>query len=244
MNDPDEQDYRWLIARERGEPISHVPAAARAPYEQLGALLGIGEAPSAGFRQRVLDAIDAADAAERAANPVPEPAVVAPVGPLRPKQPARRRWIAAGLAAMAAGVLVYFAIPRGPQATHAIALATEVRRDPTVRRADPERGDQASIGDTLVVRAEATGPAEVRVYGGSGERLIASCSDQGGCAIERDGERRRFVLEVPLAAPGMVHAVVFVGASLPASAGALAPDLEAAASARIKTETRPPTRVL
>jgi hypothetical protein len=258
MNDPDEEDYRWLVARERGDHLGHVPAAARAPYDQLGALLGSGVAPSAGWRQRVLDAIDAADeaeAAERAANPAPEPAVVAPpepaivapvvpLRPAKPREPMRRLWIAGGLAAMAAALLVYFALPRTSTTTGAIALATEVRRDPTVRRAEPGRADQANLGDTLVVRAEATGPAEVRVYGGSGELLLGRCNDQGGCRIERDGERRRFVIEVPLNTPGMVHAVVFIGANVPASAGARALDLETAAGAGIRTATRPPTRVL
>jgi hypothetical protein len=59
----DDEDYKWLIARERGEDISHVLAPARAPYEKLGAILGSGIAPPAGLRQRVLAQIDAEERA-------------------------------------------------------------------------------------------------------------------------------------------------------------------------------------
>jgi hypothetical protein len=316
MTDPDPKEYKWLIARERGEDISHVLPAERAPYEELGALIGSGMRPGAGWRQRVLDAIDAAEpprasepelaaapapvaapeaapvaapeaapvaAPEAAPVAAPETVVVAEPAPVVAGEPApapaarqvpdarpspapelapapvmpiaearRRRWpkIAGGIAAVAAAAAAIVIIPKlrshPSEPSPMIALATEVRHGPTVLRADPERPDQAGVGDTLLVRAEATGPAEVRVYGGSSEHLIASCNDRGGsgCTVERDGERRRFVLEVPLEVPGMVRAVIFVGAGLPPSTGSLEPDLEAAASARIKFETRTPTRVL
>jgi hypothetical protein len=68
MSDADDRAYKWLVARERGDDIGHVLAEERAPYEQLGALLGKAIAPPAGFRQRVLARIDAE---ERARNPQP-----------------------------------------------------------------------------------------------------------------------------------------------------------------------------
>ena len=291
--DPDADDYKWLVARERGEDIGHVAAADREAYERIGALIGDGVAPRPGFRQRVLDAIDAAERDELRQAPA-APATEAPVVPLRPQQTvpeaeveqvaevaqvaeialtpraakaaavplkqaqaARRKgsrwpWIAGGMAAAAAAVTVLAIVP-GRDASVApsqkpdlevIALATELRRGGPVRRAAPERGDEASIGDTLVVRAETPGPAEVRVYGGLTGRLLATCNDGGGCTVERDGERRRFTLEVKLEVPGEVRAVVFLGPSIPAPAGTLDADLEAAAGAGIRAEPGPPTRVL
>jgi hypothetical protein len=79
MGDPDvkdHEDYKWLVARERGEDIGHVLAADRAPYEKLGELIGSGMKPSAGFRQRVLDAIDAAEQAGQNGHAAPEPAAI------------------------------------------------------------------------------------------------------------------------------------------------------------------------
>jgi hypothetical protein len=288
MSDPDAKDfsdYKWLLARERGDDINHVLAADRAPYEKLGAIIGARTAPSAAWRQRVLDAIDAAELAGRplpAPEPVPEPEPVpkpepvtvepapakpapakpatapsvaeklAPVLPLKPKptpKPRRALWIAGGLAtAAAAAALVYLKIQgspaKPPDEASVIAMETTVRPGPTVVRADRTRGDDASIGDTLLVRAEVAGPAEIRVYGGSGERLIAQCNDRAGCTVERDGDRRRFTLEVLLTAPGTVRAVIFVGADLPPSTRSLTPDLEAAAAAKIPHVTRTPTLVL
>lgn len=310
MSDPD-ADYRWLVARERGEDVGHVLATERAPYEQLGELLGSGVAPSAGFQQRVLDAIDAAEAAERGEPPVaaapapavgsPAPAAVDPIAaapaqvavepiavapaaaavepsaiapeaqrgpvaaaepaakpepagevvPIRPREPRPRPrpwiWAAGGVLAAAAALLLVLGIPRLPHGSSGpqqIAFATEVRHGATVLRGPSERGDQASVGDTLVVRAIAPGPAELRVYGGSNGRLIASCNEQGGCTVERDGEVRRFVLEVALDVPGTVSAVVFVGTNLPPSTRSLDPDLEAAAAARIEVKQDRPVRVL
>jgi len=290
MSDPDAKDYKWLVARERGDDIGHVLAAERAPYEKLGALIGSGMAPSAGWRQRVLDAIEAEEPqlekppAEEppphvevtpepaparppvpvlAPAPLPAPELevagevehppVAPVVPIDRKpqaqKPRRLPWIVGGItASAAAAAALLYVIPGSPapppSEANVIALETKVHRAPTVLRADPTHVDQANVGDTLVVQAEVIGPAEIRVYGGSGERLIAQCNDRGGCTVERDGERRRFSLEVPLTAPGTVRAVVFVGADLPRSAGSLAPDLDAAVSAKRPHQMRAPTRVL
>jgi hypothetical protein len=52
-------DSRWLVARERGEDVSHVPSATRAAYHELGALIARlpGHGPGADWRRRVLEAI-------------------------------------------------------------------------------------------------------------------------------------------------------------------------------------------
>jgi hypothetical protein len=53
-------DYEWLLARERGEDISHVPAHMRDRYSQLDRLIQDlpACAPSPGWKQRVLDSLD------------------------------------------------------------------------------------------------------------------------------------------------------------------------------------------
>ena len=53
-------DHEWLLARERGEDVSHVPAPTREKYSQLDELIKElpAHAPNPGWRQRVLDAID------------------------------------------------------------------------------------------------------------------------------------------------------------------------------------------
>ena len=58
MTEPD--DPAWLVLRERGDDVSHVPADTRARYDALTALFGELEleAPSAGWKQRALAALD------------------------------------------------------------------------------------------------------------------------------------------------------------------------------------------
>lgn len=52
-------DSRWLVARERGDDVSHVSSATRAVYQELGALIARlpGRRPGADWRRRVLEAI-------------------------------------------------------------------------------------------------------------------------------------------------------------------------------------------
>jgi hypothetical protein len=97
---------------------------------------------------------------------------------------------------------------------------------------------KASLHDTLVVRIESTGPVEVRVYGDTDE-VIGTCSERAGCTVERDGERRRFVLELPLDARGAVRVVTFAGARIPASTGTRSKDLDAALEAGIEPTYEP-----
>ena len=235
----DAKDHEWLLARERGGDVSHVAAATRTPYDELGALLAKlpGIAPRDGWQQRVLDAIDAGDAA-------PVAALAVGTAPARPKPARRRPWIAAGVAAAAAAaaIVIYLvsrpAPSRLPPAGDQVALLTAEVHDGDGRPRG--RGELARLGDKYAVRMETTGPAELRLYGDTRE-LLATCSgEQPGCTVERDGERRRFSFEVVLRAPGEVRVVVFVGARIPASTGELARDLEAAAHAGAVTRMELP----
>jgi hypothetical protein len=199
-------------------------------------------APGDGWKQRVLAQVDALEATEAKANePAPAPAPVTPL-PARPRP--WRRWAAAGavVAAAAAAIAIYLGTrPGAPRFGEQLAVAAEVRDGAAKVRG---QGAPAKIGDTLVARGESPGPGELRVYGDTGE-LVAACSDRGGpgCAVERDGDRRRFVLEVPLRARGQVHVVVFGGAQIPASRETLAADIEAAKQAGGTVIPKPPIAV-
>ena len=54
------EDREWLLARERGEDVSHVPATTRLTYAHVEWLLATlrDPAPTAGWKRRVLDALD------------------------------------------------------------------------------------------------------------------------------------------------------------------------------------------
>ncbi|HEX4420169.1 MAG TPA: hypothetical protein VH165_19775 [Kofleriaceae bacterium] len=224
--------------RERGEDVSHVPAREQARYDALVGLFAAlpGATPPPGWKQRILAAFDA-PAGSEAVLPVPDLPPVA-------VRPARRRWpawqwfaLAGSMAALAIVVVVWnLGIPRraggigGGSATVAVTepvVTTEVRRGDRPHRSGP---DSTSIGDTLVIHVAIGQRAELRVYGDTGEPL-ARCTETAGCTVERDGELRRFHLELALQSSGDVRAVLFTGAALPPGFAGLNLDVEAAQAA-------------
>jgi hypothetical protein len=219
VNDAD--DSEWLLARERGEDVSHVPAETRARYDRLTRLIEAlpDRAPSPGWKQRVLDAMDAPGALDATEPPA-----------MRTIAPRRRTWAIAGTAAAAAAsVVVVIALRRGDDLMAEPIVTIDVRRGN-----DLYRGRDVSVGDTLVVRAEADHPIELRLYGDAGEPL-ARCGETAGCTVVRDGKRRRYTLEVVLRARGDLRAVLFsaLDTALPAPQD-LDADLAAAQGARIE----------
>ena len=54
------EDRDWLLARERGEDVSHVPAPTRLMYSHVEWLLAAlrDPVPTAGWKRRVLEALD------------------------------------------------------------------------------------------------------------------------------------------------------------------------------------------
>jgi hypothetical protein len=211
MSEP--SDHEWLLARERGENVLQVPAKTRTKYQQLDQLIAAlpGRAPSPGWKQRMLDLLE---------EPTPAPV-------------ARPRWrmqrIAGGVALAAAAVVVLavYSTRTDRRMTEPV-VATEVRRG-----TNPHRGSGVSIGDTFVVHVEVDRAIELRVYGDAGEPL-ARCTDDQGCTVQRDGERRRYSLEVTLHAQGEVRAVLFMGATATAPPPKnLDADLEAAHQAGV-----------
>lgn len=255
MSEP--SDDEWLRLRERGEDVSHIPARTRAKYDPLIKLLETlpAETPSQGWKQRVLAALDdppvhdipspALDAppAEAISSPAPHDATARDISTAPGRRRCRHTWTIVGGLAMAASFIVYsFGIPgrdapRDPQIDQVVATApvvtTETRRGAEAHRSGSgSGGGRASIGDILVVRAHASRPIELRVYGDTGEPL-ARCTETQGCTVERDGDLRRFRFELELRALGDVRVVLFDGAAIPASVHNLEADVESATRANV-----------
>jgi hypothetical protein len=133
MNELD--DSEWLLARERGEDVSHVPAYTREKYSQLDRLIHDLPtcAPSPGWKQRVLDSLDdplddqlasgrphnfpLATARSRIASPHRSP----------PPPPRRLPWaLGSGIMSLAAvlALCVYVHEPRTPEGSQ-VALSSE-----------------------------------------------------------------------------------------------------------------------
>jgi hypothetical protein len=108
-------------------------------------------------------------------------------------------------------------------------VTTEIRRGNSPHRSG---SGSVSIGDTFVIQVTSDHPSELRVYGDTGEPL-ARCSEDQGCTVERDGNVRRFRLELVLRASGNVRAVLFTGASIPEAFQSLDADVETAQRADI-----------
>ena len=157
-NDEDDED-RWLVSRERGEPGPAVPETTAAGYAELQSLLEDLPAVPAGARlrrdwhQSVLDAIDRGDAE---AGPASTPPEDRPIDTARPRQTGSQRRIAivaSGLA-LAAGVAIVLRMrPSAPELTIS-AVAT---------RGATRSEHELSSGDKAVVRGVIDGPGELRV---------------------------------------------------------------------------------
>jgi len=117
----DDGDHGWLLARERGEDISHIPMHVRAKYEQLEQLLAALPDPSAGPRWR--------------------PRVLAAVGRAR----RRRVWLAAGSVAAALALAVY--LPGPPAVAPAITVVVHHGGEPH-RGASTSIGDVLAVDVT------------------------------------------------------------------------------------------------
>jgi hypothetical protein len=138
-------DHEWLLARERGEDVSHIPAYTREKYCRLDRLIRDLPtcAPSPGWKQRVLDSLDdplatgrprifpLATARSRVASPQRSPP--------RPPRPRHERWaLGSGIMSLAAvlAVCVYVQEPtvhERPEVVlssdHAHVLASGDRHD-------------------------------------------------------------------------------------------------------------------
>lgn len=235
-HDPDDED--WLLARERGDDVSHVSPSSRSRYEQLDQLIAAlpDRPPPAGWKQRVLDALDApsprssSDALEPP-SPIPStPAPGAATGRRTPSVRGWRAWILAAAGAAVGVLVLQLFMSKTQQAPTEPIVTIESRRGERAHR-----GDDFAVGDTLVVHAQSDQPIELRIYGDGGE-LLARCSDTQGCTvehIEHNGARRRYTVDVPLRSPGDVRAVLFTGGTMPEPPKDLDADLESALAAHI-----------
>lgn len=242
MADPDDEE--WLLARERGEDVSHIPAGTRARYDQLDKLIEAlpEHAPPAGWKQRVLEALDAPaprSSSDALAAPAPRsssdaldaPPAQAPSGARRGPTSHRRRAGVLGGVAAAIGIVVVLVVRSW--GTHS-PLTEPIVTTETRRGESPHRSGDVAVGDTFVVHVEADQPIELRVYGDGGEPL-ARCTETQGCKVERSGAHRRYSLELLLRSPGDTRAVLFSGAAAtPEPRKDLDADLEAARAANLE----------
>jgi hypothetical protein len=113
-------DCEWLLARERGEDVSHIPDYTREKYSRLDRLIQDLPtcAPSPGWKQRVLDSLDDPLVAGRP-RIFPLATARSRVVPPRRVSPPPRRWAGAlgpGVAASLAAVFAVCAYLRDPGA--------------------------------------------------------------------------------------------------------------------------------
>jgi hypothetical protein len=219
----DDED-RWLQARERGEQGPVIAEATAATYAELHALMQdlpavpVGAQLSPGWQDAVLDAIG------RGAVPAPvEP--VASIADAQAKRSRRKRVaiVFSGLA-LAAGVAVVLTVPRAPTSDLTVAgLST----DGTTRGSG-----QLRAGDKAVVHGVIEGRGELRVYDAEDVELARCTVTGAGCTVDRSGERTDLRLELPLNVIGPLR-VVLLSAPLSGASGGRARDLEAARRAGI-----------
>jgi hypothetical protein len=261
----DERDEAWLLARMRGEPAAHPDPERAAAYERLEQSLKALPVPSAreGWQAKVLAAIDAAAAPPPSAHAEPtsahaeptsahaapastraapasthaeppsarvvplsgraEPPRVQAIGRLRPVVPL------VGAVLAAAALLLFLRPPRDPG-----VASIDYHFEQAQTRA-ARQGDQASVGDTIVLEAKPGGEGELRLYRDRRE-LVLRCPGGQGCepAGDQGGPLRA---KAPLKAPGRYRAMVLSGAKLPAPSGNEDQDLGAAATAGAKVES-------
>ncbi len=183
----------------------------RAAYERLGAAIretGADLEPPADWEAQVRATIDSRRVARRYRS--------------------RSRWLAP---AAAAAVLVFLLL-RPPEPVE-MSLAVRVEAGATVRR-----GEEANLGDRLVLEANA-GPdrhAELRVYRND-RQLVLHCSNEPPCIRRGD----TLQASLPLDAPGTYQSVLLSAEEpLPAPAHGLDADtaaaLDAGASFELGTE--------
>ena len=241
----DDDEDRWLLARERGEPAPPLAEATAARYAQLQSLIEALPAVPAGvalrpdWQQSVLDAIDRGDDVEpvpadtalepapAASAPEPVPAASAPeVRPIDSARPKRTRnkqraAIAASGLAVAAGIAIVLHMPPHRQ-TAELTISALATGEPTL--AGP---DELRAGARAVAHAVIDGPGELRVYGANDVELARCTATEPGCIVTRSGESTELRLELVLSATGPLH-VVLLSSPLPGPSGGRARDLEAA----------------
>jgi hypothetical protein len=234
----DSDESAWLLARERGQAGPTVSAATTARYARLQALITDlpampgGVPPRAGWQRDVLAAIDAAEA-EPEAPSKPAPVRTNDGEPAKPSSPRRRRWATAMVIfAAAAIVAIVFAVfrDRGPGAP---SIAFEV--EPSERA---HLSTDASVGDTLIVRAVVEGPGELRIYDAAGMEQAHCPEPAADCTVDTSGTHTTLRLRLRLRLPGTLRTILFP-APLGGPSGGMDADIRAAMRAGMAVTTLP-----
>jgi hypothetical protein len=200
----DDED-RWLVARERGESAAPIPEATAAKYAELRSLLDDLPALPAGVRLRpgwqdsVLDAIDRGVTELTPTEAVPQ---VRSIDTAPRVRRSKRVVLVASCVAAAAGVAI------------AVGLATRSAADPELTIVAVATGpthrapDVLMAGEMAIVRGVIDGPCELRAYG-EDDAELARCSATGpGCTVDRSDKRTTLQLELVLPAPGPLHLIL------------------------------------
>lgn len=208
----------------RAEEQVALPADKWPVYRRIGGMIrdlaGPPPPPPVAWHQRVLAAMDA------------QRRTIA--------RRARLRIASAGVAAVAAGVLLILWLkpprPFGPSLVPEIIASGETHLG--------QSGNGVAYRhDKLILRATSSGPAEIRVYDERG-LLIGRCGDSAAPGCTAGGERahRTYRLEVTLQRLGLTRALLIIGDPIPPPGANMGDDVEAARSLRI--ESIAPIKVL
>jgi hypothetical protein len=229
--DEDDED-RWLVAHERGEPGPAIPDATIAKYAELQSLLEelpvvpAGASPRPGWQQSVLDAIDRGDV---------EQVLAAPSSQVRPIDSAPRKRLNKQLAVITVSALLVAAgiIIIVRSRPHESVLRPELAINALAAGQPAHLGqDELIAGSRAVVRGAIQGPGELRVYGADDLELTRCTATGPDCIVKRTGERTELRAEILLPAPGPLH-VVLLSAPLPGPSGGRALDRDSADRAGI-----------
>ena len=215
INDLDRAESEWLLAREV-DPSAPAPsseiAADYAEIEDLLATLSSGSYDES-WHEDVLRAISAATL---------------------PSQPWWRmtvsRWVMSGALAMAAAVIVWLLLPRGPE------LEVVVRHIGITRSAPGE----VVVGDHLVVTARPHGAGDLRIYRSDDGKLVARCPNGPGC---RGGSHGAQTIDIRLDAPVPYQVILVDGVTEALPDGDMDGYLRAASAANADVIRYPPIDV-
>jgi len=208
----------------RAEEEVALPAAKWLAYRRIGGMIrdlaGPPAPPPVAWQQRVLAAMDE------------QRRTIA--------RRARLRIAAAGLAAVAAGIVLFLFYR--PHPSFGPSLVAEITPSGESHLGESGNGI-AYRHDKLILRATSSGPAEIRVYDERG-LLIGRCGDGAapGCTASGDRETRTYRLELTLQRLGMTRALLIVGDPIPPPGANMGDDVEAARNLRI--ESLAPIKVL
>jgi len=146
------------------------------------------------------------------------------------RQSLRRRQLIGGISGLAIAVTIGALLWRPSRRDGELSLAVMIQH----RDGGPTRGDEAMVGDHIVVRARADAESDLRVFR-NGTTLLASCPGDSDCTTSNGSEK---MLDVAIAVPGEYEVVLAAGAGLAPKSASMDRFLAAARSRDIRVVQR------